>query len=216
VALDAKQMRVYRIIFHASALTLSFGSIEFSGMSSSANALLSFWFKPRASMRALIEADAGHTAALTIGATFGAVQSARLYLVAQNPSALTFLYGALCGVFGLYLFGAFFRVSGRAFKGNPKPKSVRTSLGLGLLPWTLLFALTFWLMRAGQDAATIAKLYPLFFVLFLYGYIVLLLSLSVSLGLSLWKTFFCIAVTFIGSLFPLTLLAQLVFATPAT
>lgn len=184
-------------------------------MSSHTTALLKFWIQPAASTRTLLAADAGHGPAVIMAACFGSVQSARLYVVAEQPSLMTFLYGALCGILGLFLFGLFFRVSGRLFKVEPKPKAVRTSLGLGLLPWTLAFLALIYMVQSSEDAAALAKLYPLFFVFFLYGYTLLILSLSVSLGLGLWKTFVCIAVTFIGSLFPLTLIAQLIFGTPA-
>jgi hypothetical protein len=50
---------------------------------------------------------------------------------------------------------------------------------------------------------------PVFFCVFFYGYVIILLSLSAALRLSVLKTFFCLAVTIIVSLFPLTLCAQL-------
>lgn len=173
--------------------------------------LLTFWLKPAASTRTLLASGSGHIWALLIAVGFGAVQSGSVYLRSESPSPFIFVWGALAGGIGLYLFGLFFRVVGRLFKGDPKPREVRTALGLSLLPWTLLFGWLFWLTQNGQDATVIAKYYPLFFILFLYGYTVLLLSLSVALGLSLWRTFFCIVLTCLGSLFPLTLIAQLIF-----
>jgi hypothetical protein len=43
---------------------------------------------------------------------------------------------------------------------------------------------------------------------FVYGYVIILLSLSAALRMSVLKTFLCLVVTIIVSLFPLTLLAQ--------
>jgi len=183
-------------------------------MSAQTSPLITFWFQPASSTRALIESGRGHSAALGIAALFGAVQSGTAYLRAEQPSAAIFVYGALAGVVVLYFLSFFFRVSGKLFKGDPKPENVRRSIGLGLLPWTLVFAFVFGYTFQGGDPNLLAKWFPALFVPFLYGYTLLLLSLSVSLGLNLWKTFFCIALTFIGSLFPLTLIAQLILGTP--
>lgn len=161
-----------------------------------------------------METAQGHTAALVVAALFGAVQSGMVYLRAEAPNPVTFLWGALAGVVVLYFLGLFFRVTGKLFKADPQPRQVRTALGLSLLPWTLIFTFVFVFSLNGGDPNVLAKWFPALFVPFLYGYTVLLLSLSAALGLNLWKTFFCVAVTFIGSLFPLTLVAQLIFGTP--
>jgi hypothetical protein len=50
---------------------------------------------------------------------------------------------------------------------------------------------------------------PVFFVVFVYGYVIILLALSAALRLSALKTFLCLVVTVLVSLFPLTLFAQL-------
>lgn len=170
---------------------------------------LTLWYKPASTLRDLLAARRGHAAALLVAAVFGAVQSGRFYLASEDASAGFFLVGALCGLFGLYLFGWLLRNFGRWFGADAARRDLRTALGLGLLPWTLLFAALIPVLNASEDAATVAALYPIFFVGLIYGYVILLLSLSGALKVSVLKTFLCLVVTVLVSLFPLTLLAQL-------
>ena len=173
------------------------------------SSLLALWFKPASSMRALLDAGQGHSAAVMITAFFGAVQSGRFSLAQAESGPLPFVVGALAGLCGLYLFGWLSRNFGRWFGAETTQRDVRTALGLGLLPWTLLSMVLSFMLGAEMNPEMIVSFAPVFFCVFFYGYVIILLSLSAALRLSVLKTFFCLAVTIIVSLFPLTLCAQL-------
>ncbi len=171
--------------------------------------LLTLWYKPATSMRALLDAGQGHSAALMIAAFFGAVQSIPFSLQQESSGPLFYLIGAAIGLSGLYLFGWLTRNFGRWFGAETAQLDVRIALGLSLLPWTLLFLPLPFIRGAEIDAATLKLCFAVFFIGIVYGYVIILLSLSAALRLSALKTFLCLVVTVLVSLFPLTLLAQL-------
>ena len=170
---------------------------------------ITLWFKPASSMRVLLDAGQGHAGAVMVAAFFGAVQSIPFGIRQESSGPLFYLVGAAMGLCGLYLLGWLTRNFGRWFGAQVSQCDVRTSLGLSLLPWTLLFLPLPFLRGAEMDAATIKLFYCLFFIGFVYGYVILLLSLSAALKVSALKTFLCLLVTIVVSFFPLTLLAQL-------
>jgi hypothetical protein len=171
---------------------------------------LMLWYKPSSSMRGLLDESKGHLAAVIIAAVFGVVQGGRFFLAAEAASVGILLGGAIAGFTGLYLFGWLLRNFGRWFGAvDPKQRDLRTAIGLSLLPWTLLFAALIPLLSSGEGAEAISGFYPVFFVFLIYGYVILLLSLTAALGISVLKTFLCLVVTFLVSFFPLTLLAQI-------
>jgi hypothetical protein len=172
------------------------------------NPLLTLWYKPASSMRAILDAGQRHGSAVMIAAFFGAVQSGRFSMEQAESGPLPVVCGGLAGVCGLYLFGWLTRNFGRWFGAEATQQDTRTALGLGLLPWTLLFMVLSFVVGAETDAESVASYYPLFFIVFLYGYVIILLSLSAALRMSVLKTFLCLVVTVLVSLFPLTLLAQ--------
>ena len=171
--------------------------------------LLTLWYKPASSMRALLDAGQGHSAAVMIAAFFGAVQSGRLSLAHAESGPLPFVVGGFAGLCGLYLFGWLTRNFGRWFGAESTQRDVRTALGLGLLPWTLLSMVLSLMLGTEVNPEMIVSFAPVFFCVFFYGYVIILLSLSAALRLSVLKTFLCLVVTIIVSLFPLTLCAQL-------
>ena len=160
-------------------------------------------------MRALLDAGQGHSAAVMIAAFFGAVQSGRSSLEQADVGPMPFVFGALAGLCGLYLFGWLTRNFGRWFGADTTQRDARTALGLGLLPWTLLSMVLSFMLGAEVNPEVIVNYALVFFCVFFYGYVIILLGLSAALRLSVLKTFLCLAVTIIVSLFPLTLLAQL-------
>jgi hypothetical protein len=169
---------------------------------------LKLWYQPARSMRRLLDAGQGHSSALMIAAFFGAVQSGRFALQQSDSGPLPFVLGGLAGVCGLYLFGWLTRNFGRWFGANAEQRDTRTAIGISLLPWTLLSVLLSFMIGAEVEPEVIVSYAPVFFVVFLYGYVILLLALSAALRLSLLKTFICVVVTVLVSFFPLTLLAQ--------
>lgn len=171
------------------------------------------WYKPKQTMQGLIESGRGHGAALAVAAGFGLVQSAPLFFMADSRGVPVLFAGALAGLLGLYLFAWLLRNFGRWFGGQAALREVRTALGCSLLPWLVLFAVLFGLLQV-CDRELVAHYYGLFFVGFLYGYVVILLGLSAALRLSVLKTFLCVIVTGLVSLFPLTFLLQLMTGGP--
>ena len=172
---------------------------------------LTFLYRPAHSMRQLLDSGRGHTFALLIAAFFGIVQFSRLLPVKSKPEELM-LYLALCGFCGvvlLFLFGWLIRNFGRWFDASTEQRKVRTALGFGILPWTVLFAILFLMLHYGLNPKLIAtKYFSVFLGAFVYGFCILLLSLTAALRLGVVKTFLCIVVTLLFSIFPLTLLAQ--------
>ena len=149
--------------------------------------------------------------ALLVVAFFGIVQSQRLVFLRGGSTVLHLLAGGFAGIIGLYFFGWLVRNFGRWFGAEAAQRDVRIALGLGILPWTLTFTTIVVLLALGIRGQVIAGYAPVVSVIFVYSCIILLLSLSVALQLSIIKTFLCMVVTALFSVFPLTLLAQLLF-----
>ena len=159
-------------------------------------------------MQGLIEKGHGHSAALVAAGLFGAVQGAPSIFVTSEPSVLPLFVGLLLGVAGLFFFSWLLRNFSRWFGGQPELRHVRTAVGIALLPWTVLFGLFFLFAQSVEDPAMLAELFPIFFAGFLYGFVILLLSLSAALKLTVLKTFICLTVAVLVCVFPLTWLAQ--------
>lgn len=169
--------------------------------------VLTLWYKPGQTMQGLIQRGAGHLPALVVAILFGIVQSGRFFLASPGAGYAYLAFGALAGLLGLYLFGWLLRNFARWFGGQATLREARVGLGLGLVPWLLLFAAL--VLALGGGAEPSGDHYGLFFIGFLYGYVILLLTLAAALRLSVLKTFLCLIVTSLVSLFPLTLLVQM-------
>jgi len=172
-------------------------------------------------MQGLIAADKGHGAAVYISALFGVMTAGRFYIARQAEGfGLYALGGALGGVIALYFVSMLARNFSRWFGGKAELKAVRTALGIALLPHTLLAAIFFFVLATGMDAESAQKLMPLFAGLFLYGYIIILLSMAAALGLTVLRTFLCLVLTFVIAFFfisfAVNVAMQLSGATPPT
>jgi hypothetical protein len=181
-------------------------------MSEAINTLypLTIWYHPARTVRSLNDSGHGHGLALVVAALFGFIQASPLFLSQSEGGVEYFLAGAVFGLSGLYLFSWLMRNFGRWFGAQAQVREVRTGLGLSLMPWLVLFAVLFWLRQTlGPEA--LEPFYWLFFLGFVYGYTIILLSLAAALRLSVLKTFLCLIVTFVVSLFPLTLMLRLMF-----
>lgn len=171
--------------------------------------VLTLWYKPGHTMQGLIENGRGHRFALVLAMSFGLVQAGRFYIANSGAGYACYALGALAGWVGLYLFAWLLRNFGRWFGAQASQREVRVALGWGIFPWLLLFLTLVFVLGSAADAVALADYYWLFFLGFLYGYVVLLLSLAAALRLSTLKTFLCLIVTFLVSIFPLTLLIQI-------
>lgn len=171
--------------------------------------LLTFWYRPSYSMHMILDSKSGHTTAMAVAAIFGTIQFSRLPSMTSENRAICLAACGLGGITGLFLFGWLIRNFGRWFGAETQLRAVRTALGLGLIPWTIIFG-TMWLMlNSGVDPELILNQhFPIILVAYIYGFCVLLFSLKAALRLGVMKTFLCLVVTLLFSFFPLTLLAQ--------
>ena len=170
--------------------------------------VFTLWYKPGKTMQGLIENGRGHRAALIVAIASGMIQALPVYSSNESMGVSVFLIGAVVGFFGLYFFAWLLRNFGRWFGAQASLREVRTGLGLALMPWLLCFLILF-LFRQNFDSSVVGQYFWLFLILLVYGYIVLILSLTAVLRLTPLKTFLCLVITIIFSLFPLILLFQL-------
>ena len=166
------------------------------------------WYKPGKTMQGLIEKGRGHRSALTVATASGMMQALPVYYSDESMSEFVFLIGAAIGFSGLYLLAWLLRNFGRWFGAQASLREVRTGLGLGLMPWLLCFLILF-LFRQNFGSSAVGQLSWLLFLTLLNVYIIIIISLTAALRLTPLKTFLCLVLTIIFSLFPLTLLFQL-------
>lgn len=140
-------------------------------------------------MRELRASGAGHGAAVTVAAVFGLLNSGRIYLASGEPSLLALLLGAPAGVALLYVMALLTRNFSRWFGGRSDCRLVRVGIGLAFLPWTVLSGCLLYLLLKGSSAALIQSIQPLLMAGLVYGFALLLLSVSVALGISALRTF---------------------------
>ena len=159
-------------------------------------------------MQQLIKKDRGHFTSILLAVSFGIVQAGRYYFFGVDVGKECFLYGAILGWSGLYFFAWLLRNFGRWFGGRASQKDVRIALGWGISPWLLLFIALVFVLGLVEDSRLLANYYWIFFLGFIYGYCILLYTLSTALSISTLKTFLCFSVTFVVCVFPLSLLIQ--------
>ena len=178
--------------------------------------ILKLWYKPFGSMQGLIASGKkdGYSymqpqrIALMVAACFGVIQS--LPLVSPQSASYFWLLpiAALFGVAGVYWLAWLLRNFGRWFGAAANLRDLRTALGLGLMPWTAVFCLLFLFILYAEQVESVQGFFPLFFAGFIYGFVILLLCLRAVLEVSVVKTFMCIAIAFVVSLFPFTFIMQ--------
>lgn len=175
---------------------------------------LSLWYNPARFLQGLIQEGSGGLGAQVIAGLFGLVQSYGLYRAAPEPNSAILVAGPILGMLMLYLVSWLMRNFGRWFGAQAEIPHLRLAFGWGALPWLLAFGMLAWLSDRAVNPEDLAGLYPYFFAIFVYGYVILLLCLRSALGISLLKTFLCLIVTVLVSFFPLTLVAQLLLGPP--
>ena len=103
---------------------------------------------------------------------------------------------------------------GRWFGGQSNLRFVRTAMGLGLLPWMLLAGLLSATLFSSMEASSVSVLLPAFFVLFLYGYVLLLIVAMNALGLGALQTTLVLALSMVVTFFLVNTVAQLLVRIP--
>ena len=177
---------------------------------------LSLWYNPGRFLQGLIQNGEGQLGAIVIATSFGVVQSFAHFRVVEDPSPNILIAGAVLGLVLLYLIAWLMRNFGRWFGAQAKISELRLAFGWGLFPWLIAFSLLGWLSERVVNPADIEGVYPYFFAFFVYGYIILLLCIRSALGISFLKSFLCLIVTTLVSLFPLTLIAQILLGDSPT
>ena len=170
--------------------------------------LLRLWYKPGSSMQGLIAQGQGQRLALVVAACFGAIQL--LPWLSAEPSRPWWVLPLAAGlaIAGVSWLAWLLRNFGRWFGAAAHLHELRTALGVALLPWTLVFSLLFVLTQTAPAAESVQAWFPWFLAGFVYGFVILLLSLRAVLQVSALKTFLCLAIALAVSIFPFTLLAQ--------
>lgn len=180
--------------------------------SNSPSPLITLWYKPGQTLQGLIENGAGHRVALIVAALFGFVQAWPHFVSRESDNPGTLIVGMLAGLLGVYFFGWLLRNFGRWFGSEAEQVQVRTALGWGLLPTSILLALLILCITVVSVGPQM--IFPVFFGVILYGFVILLSALSAALRISFMKTFFCLILTFLVSIFPITLIMQLLMGAP--
>jgi len=181
--------------------------------SNSSSPWLTLWYKPGRTLQGLIATGKGRTEAIVFSVFFGLVNVWPAYSASDEaPAAMLFAAG-LVALAGLFFFSWLLRNFGRWFGASASLAAVRLALGWGLLPWAVCLGLLFVGIDAG--GADPQQMFPFFFAVLVYGFVILLLALSAALRLPPMKTFFCLIFTFFVSIFPLTFIMQLIMGASA-
>ena len=181
--------------------------------SSTLTSLLQLWYQPRAATRSLLASGRGHGLAVLIAAHFGVFQMGPIHVRSGADSFLPFaLAGAVAGVACLYFIALLARNFSRWFGGAAELCAVRTALGISLTPWTLVFAGLFAVLLSASDADSAAGVFPLFVAGFIYGWVIVLLSMSAALGISPLRTFGVLALTCLVAFFFISFVAQMMLS----
>ena len=173
--------------------------------------LLTLWYKPGSTMRGVIASGKGHGVAVTVAALFGVFQMAPIYVRAGAESFGPFAFsGAVAGLVCLYFMAMLARNFARWFGGGGELQQVRVALGIALIPWTLVFAALAVVLLGSSDAEAAAGVFPVFAIGFIYGWVILLLSMSTALGITPLRTFGVLALTFVVAFFFISFVATAV------
>lgn len=173
--------------------------------------LLTLWYKPGSTMRGVIASGKGHGVAVSVAALFGVFQMAPIYVRAGAESFGPFAFsGAVAGLVCLYFMAMLARNFARWFGGGGELQQVRVALGIALIPWTLVFAALAVVLLGSSDAEAAAGVFPVFAIGFIYGWVILLLSMSTALGITPLRTFGVLALTFVVAFFFISFVATAV------
>ena len=147
--------------------------------------------------------------AVAITILFALVQ---VYPRAVHADNFIFESLVLAGIFGvaiLYGYGLLLRNFGRWMGGHAPLAAIRTAIGLGLAPWTFLFALALMFQSSLQTAESMNWILGGLFLGFIYGFVCLLLFIADVLRLSYLRTLAVMVIAFLVALFPSIAVLQL-------
>ena len=167
-----------------------------------------FWWQPRQVFRELLPTAYAHKLALAITVLFAWVQVYPRAIRTENP-AISLILSAFCGIALLYGYGLLLRNFGRWMGGHAPLSALRIAIGLGLAPWTVLFALACIFQSRLQTVASMNWVLGGLFLGFVYGFVCLLLFIADVLKISYVRTLAVMVIAFLVALFPSIALLQL-------
>ena len=186
---------------------------------------LQIFYRPGLYIEEMLSEAKTHTLALRVAFLFSALQSIPIVmstgLIDPESGAegmtggglipLKVIIGGILGLGVFYIFALALKTFGRWFGAKVESKEVRTGLGIGLIPWTVLFLVFFVSMALVDPRLIISKFFPFFFVGFIYGFTILLIALSKTLKIGFLKTFLLFILAYATTFFPLLTLVRLYF-----
>ena len=187
---------------------------------------LQIFYRPGLFIEEVLSQTKTHTFALRVAFLFSALQSIPIVmstgLIDPDSGAegmtggglipLKVIIGGILGLGVFYIFALALKTFGRWFGAKVESKEVRTGLGIGLIPWTVLFLVFFVSMALVDPRLIISKFFPFFFVGFIYGFTILLIALSKTLKIGFLKTFLLFILADATTFFPLLTLVRLYFS----
>ena len=186
---------------------------------------LQIFYRPGLFIEEVLSQTKTHTFALRVAFLFSALQSIPIVMSTGliDPESgsegmtggglipLKVIIGGILGLGVFYIFALALKTFGRWFGAKVESKEVRTGLGIGLIPWTVLFLVFFVSMALVDPRLIISKFFPFFFVGFIYGFTILLIALSKTLKIGFLKTFLLFILAYATTFFPLLTLVRLYF-----
>ncbi|MDA0848332.1 MAG: hypothetical protein O2827_01080 [Verrucomicrobia bacterium] len=186
---------------------------------------LQIFYRPGLLIQEIVHQSKTHTFALRVAFLFGALQSIPIImstgLVDPETGAegisgggfipLKVIIGGILGLGVFYIFALALKTFGRWFGAKVESKEVRTALGIGIIPWTVLFLIFFASITLVDPRLILSQFFPFFFIGFIYGFTILLIALSKTLNIGFLKTFLLFIFAYATTFFPLLTLVRLYF-----
>ena len=180
---------------------------------------LQIFYRPGFFIEEIVHQAKTHTFALRVAFLFSALQSIPIIMstgLAGTESGdgfipLKVIIGGILGLGVFYIFALALKTFGLWFGAKVEPKEVRTALGVGLIPWTVLFTIFLVSMALVDPRLIVGQFFPFFFVGFVYGFTILLIALSKTLKIGFLKTFLLFIFAYATTFFPLLTLVRLYF-----
>jgi hypothetical protein len=186
---------------------------------------LQIFYRPGLFIEEIVHQAKTHTFALRVAFLFSALQSIPIIMStglidpesgAEGISGggfipLKVIIGGILGLGIFYIFALALKTFGRWFGAQVESKVVRTALGVGIIPWTVLFLIFFVSITLVDPRLILSQFFPFFFVGFIYGFTILLIALSKTLKIGFLKTFLLFILAYATTFFPLLTLVRLYF-----
>ena len=139
---------------------------------------LQIFYRPGLFIEEIVHQAKTHTFALRVAFLFSALQSIPIIMStglidtksgAEGISGggfipLKVIIGGILGLGIFYIFALALKTFGRWFGAKVESKAVRTALGVGIIPWTVLFLIFFVSITLVDPRLILSQFFPFFFV----------------------------------------------------